>query len=165
MYISEALTYNCSRIRTAASLLFSRASSIGLSPTLFLMLIDAPCLTNNAMASGLFHPAAQCTAVLPERFRLFTSAPFCRSNRMTSVLLYCPANMSAVRSSQLSWMISTGTPARSKSSHLYTLHHGNGGWDCYWFLWKKQLNQNSLTFEKHSVTLLNHLLSFKRWWK
>ena len=49
--------------------------------------------------------------------------------------------------------------------HLHTLHDGSVERDHHRFLWKKQLNQNSLTFAKHSVTPLNQLLSFKRWWK
>ena len=109
MYISEALTYNCSSIRTAASLLYQHARSIGLSPLTFVMLIDAPCLINIAMASVELVHAAKCTGVSPSQSSLFTSAPFCRSNRMMSVQLYSAARKSAVWPHQLTQ--STGTPS------------------------------------------------------
>ena len=109
MYISEALTYNCSSIQTAASHSYRRASSIGLSPKSFLMLIDAPCPINIAMVSVEFFIAARCMAVSPQRFRLFTFAPFCRSNRKTSALLNCAALKSAVLSSSSTQ--STGAPS------------------------------------------------------
>ena len=66
MHISEALTYNCSSIRTAASLSRLRAVSIGLSNKWFVMLIDAPCLIKIAMASVEFPSVAQCMGVSPE---------------------------------------------------------------------------------------------------
>ena len=116
MYVSEAFTHNCSRIRTAASRFNWREVSIGFSPLKFVILMEAPCSTNTAMAPVEFIIAAWWTGVLLRTSRLFTSAPFCRSNRMTSVLLNHAAFMSAVWLSPPMW--STETPA---SRHSLTL--------------------------------------------
>ena len=48
--------------------------------------------------------------------------------------------------------------------HQKSLHYGSEWRDLYQFLWKKQLNQNSLT-SPNTLPLFNQLLSFKRWCK
>ena len=106
----------------------------------FVMLIDAPCLNSNAVASVEFRIAARWTGVLPKWFGLCTSAPLCRSNRMTSVLLNCPDLMSAIGSSTSAQ--STGILACNISSTVLTspstAHSRNEWQDLDWFLWKKQ---------------------------
>ena len=42
--------------------------------------------------------------------------------------------------------------------HHHSLHNGIVWRDAHQFLWKEQLNQNSLMFAKHSITLFNQLL-------
>lgn len=102
-------------MRTASWKSQSRAISIGVSPSLFLTVAEAPCCSTTLMASIELWREAIWRAVIPRPPLLsFMSAPLCNSTRVTSGLLWVAAYLSAVQPCLPT--LSTGTPASSIST-------------------------------------------------